>query len=59
MFFLSIGQAQIYNPVKRKTSVQKISDTEYELQAKAIIENGWHLYSQFVAEGGPNNTTFG
>ncbi len=51
-------QAQIYNPIKWKTSVQKISDTEYELQAKAIIENGWHLYSQNVADGGPIPTHF-
>ena len=53
-----MGQAQIYNPIKWKTSVQKISDTEYELQAKAIIEGGWHLYSQNIPDGGPNPTSF-
>nr|WP_199001842.1 thioredoxin family protein [Flavobacterium sp. ASV13] len=58
LLFSAIGQAQIYNPVKWKTSVQKISDTEYELQAKAIIESGWHLYSQNIPEGGPNPTSF-
>lgn len=58
LFFLTIGQAQIYNPVKWKTSVEKISDTEYELQAKAIIESGWHLYSQEVSDGGPIPTHF-
>ncbi|WP_163411351.1 protein-disulfide reductase DsbD family protein [Flavobacterium ajazii] len=53
-----IAQAQIYNPIKWRTNVQKISDTEYELQAKAVIEEGWHLYSQNVADGGPIPTHF-
>jgi thiol:disulfide interchange protein len=51
-------KAQIYNPIKWKTSVEKISDTEYELQIKAIIDNGWHLYSQNVSDGGPIPTHF-
>ncbi|MDQ6470820.1 cytochrome c biogenesis protein CcdA [Flavobacterium sp. LHD-80] len=58
LLFTIMVQAQIYNPIKWKTSVQKISDTEYELQAKAIIESGWHLYSQNVADGGPIPTHF-
>ncbi|AWK07067.1 thiol:disulfide interchange protein [Flavobacterium crocinum] len=61
VFFLQFSilvKAQIYNPIKWKTSVGKISDTEYELQAKAIIESGWHLYSQEVADGGPIPTHF-
>ncbi|MTH15615.1 cytochrome c biogenesis protein CcdA [Flavobacterium sp. LC2016-01] len=58
LLFTIMVQAQIYNPIKWKTSVQKISDTEYELQAKASIENGWHLYSQNVADGGPIPTHF-
>jgi len=58
LLFSILTEAQIYNPIKWKTCVQKISDTEYELQAKAIIENGWHLYSQNVADGGPIPTHF-
>lgn len=53
-----MANAQIYSPIKWKTSVQKVSDTEYELQAQALIENGWHLYSQNVADGGPLPTHF-
>lgn len=48
-----IVKAQVYNPVLWKTSVEKISETEYELRAQAIIESGWHLYSQNVSDGGP------
>jgi hypothetical protein len=53
-----IGQAQILEPVKWSTSVNKISETEYELVATATIDAGWHLYSQNVPEDGPRPTTF-
>lgn len=58
LLFSIMANAQIYSPIKWKTSVQKVSDTEYELQAQALIENGWHLYSQNVADGGPLPTHF-
>jgi thiol:disulfide interchange protein DsbD len=50
--------AQILDPVKWSTSVNKISETEYELVANATIEGEWHLYSQTVPEGGPIPTSF-
>tara|TARA_R110002050_G_scaffold261556_1_gene401635 strand:- start:120747 stop:122768 length:2022 start_codon:yes stop_codon:yes gene_type:complete len=50
--------AQIFNPVKWSASVEKISDTEYKLISKATIDEGWHLYSQNIPEGGPIATTF-
>ncbi|PIF34242.1 thiol:disulfide interchange protein DsbD [Flavobacterium sp. 9] len=58
LLFSIMVKAQIYNPIKWKPSVQKISDTEYELQIKAIIDSGWHLYSQNVSDGGPIPTHF-
>lgn len=58
-FIISLsGQAQILDPVKWSTSVEKISDTEYQLVTNATIESGWHLYSQNVPEDGPIPTTF-
>ncbi|MBP1840180.1 protein-disulfide reductase DsbD domain-containing protein [Formosa algae] len=50
--------SQILEPVKWTTSVNKISDTEYELVATANVDKGWHLYSQNVPENGPIPTTF-
>ncbi len=50
--------AQILEPVKWTTSVEKINDTEAILTAKAKIENGWHLYSQTAPELGPVPTSF-
>lgn len=51
-------QSQILDPVKWSTSVKKISDTEYELVAKANIDDNWHLYSQEVPDDGPLPTVF-
>jgi thiol:disulfide interchange protein DsbD len=58
--FLVAGysQAQILEPVKWTTSVNKISASEYELVATATIDTHWHLYSQTVPNGGPIPTTF-
>ena len=43
--------AQMYDPVQWDFSQEKISDNEIELQFKAHIEKGWHLYSQYLPEG--------
>lgn len=58
LFQGNVGFSQVYNPVKWEASVEKVSDTEYNLISKATIEKGWHLYSQNVPEGGPVPTTF-
>ena len=42
-----------------KTNCEKISDTEYLLHFKAIIENGWKIYSQYLeSDDGPVRTSF-
>ena len=52
-------QAQIYDPVKWTTSVEKISDSQFDLVTKATIETGWHMYSQNeVGDDGPIPTSF-
>lgn len=61
IFILLVGiQAisQIYDPVKWTATVEKISDTEYDLIATAVIEGDWHLYSQNVPDNGPIPTIF-
>ena len=50
--------SQIYDPVSWETSIEKLSDTEYELISRATIEPGWHLYAQNLPEGGPEATAF-
>jgi thiol:disulfide interchange protein len=44
------------NPVSWNFTSKKVSETEYDLVFKATIQQGWHIYSQFVKEGGPNPT---
>ena len=57
LFSMQTMFAQV-NPVQWETSVEKISDTEYNLIYAAIIEDHWHLYSQNLAEGGAIPTSF-
>jgi thiol:disulfide interchange protein DsbD len=40
------------DPVLWSHEIDKISDTEYDLIIKGAIFEGWHVYSQFTAEGG-------
>jgi len=53
LFVTSLGFSQVQDPVKWKTSIEKISDTEYQIKLDAAIEGEWHMYSQFTPEGGP------
>lgn len=43
---------KIYNPIKWSKSVEKISNSEYDLIITADIDQDWHLYSQYTADGG-------
>ena len=45
--------SQILDPAKWTTKIDKKSDTNYILTFNAVIENDWHLYSQFTPDGGP------
>jgi cytochrome c biogenesis DsbD-like protein len=50
--------AQILKPVKWSFGAKKISATEALVFFKATIDDGWHVYSQYVKEGGPIPTSF-
>ena len=50
--------AQIQTPVKWQVAAKKINSKEAVILIKATIQNGWHIYGQNVAEGGPIATTF-
>jgi len=52
------GFSQIHNPVKWSTSVEEVSDSEYDLVITSTIEENWHLYSQNVPKDGPIPTSF-
>jgi thiol:disulfide interchange protein len=50
--------AEIQKPVTWNFSNKQVSDTEFDLILTASIDNSWHLYSQFIGEGGPVPTSF-
>lgn len=50
--------APIENHVKWKLGAKRISPTEANIFIKAKIDNGWHIYSQHIEEGGPTKTEF-
>lgn len=52
------AKSQILSPVKWSYAAKKTSSTDAIIYIKANIEKGWHVYSQFVSEGGPVKTTF-
>lgn len=53
LFITGLGFSQIQDPVKWKSSIEKISDTEYQIKLEATIEGEWHMYSQFTPDDGP------
>jgi thiol:disulfide interchange protein DsbD len=56
---ITIGaKAQVETPVKWSYAAKKTSPTEAVVFLKASIDNGWHIYSQNVKEGGPIKTSF-
>lgn len=58
LFLLSAFALAQDNPVKWKCSVKYLKGNEAELVIKANVGGGYHLYSQFMEEGGPMPTVF-
>lgn len=51
--------AQIHNPVKWSHEYKQVSDTEFDLIHKAVIQDGWAIYSQYLeSDDGPVRTSF-
>jgi len=56
--FLFSNNIQAQNPVKWAYAAKKITDTEYEVNFTATVDNGWSIYSQHTDPSGPVPTTF-
>jgi DsbC/DsbD-like thiol-disulfide interchange protein len=50
--------AQIETPVKWSYAAKKLNDSEAVIFLRATIQDGWHIYSQNLKEGGPIKTSF-
>ncbi|PWK79566.1 thiol:disulfide interchange protein DsbD [Mucilaginibacter oryzae] len=57
ILFALQSKSQILQPVKWSYAARKTSATEAVVYIKATIDVGWHVYSQFVKDGGPVKTT--
>jgi len=53
-----VSEAQMHQPVKWHFTAVPVSESEASLIFTATLEEGWHVYSQFIEEGGPLPTTF-
>jgi thiol:disulfide interchange protein len=53
LLLFSFTHAQILDPVKWTTKIEKKSENNFLISLNAIIENEWHVYSQFTPDGGP------
>jgi thiol:disulfide interchange protein len=53
LFAFAKGNAQIIEPVKWTSKIEKKSENNFVLIFDGIIEKDWHMYSQFTPDGGP------
>ncbi|MBR1669047.1 MAG: thiol:disulfide interchange protein, partial [Bacteroidaceae bacterium] len=54
---MGVANAQFAKPVKVATSIKETSATEAVITFACTIDNGWHMYSTQVVDGGPTPTT--
>lgn len=57
LFMLTQVKAQILTPVHWSYAAKKLPNNEAVVFIKATIDQGWHVYSQNVKDGGPVKTT--
>ncbi len=58
---VTTASAQIQNPVKWDISNEKTGENEYQINFKAKIDNGWHIFAQYLPKGNyslPTSFTF-
>jgi len=56
IFFIVTGlsvTAQVGEPINWSFSAKKIEARTYEIHLTAMVESGWHIYSQTTPKGGP------
>jgi hypothetical protein len=58
LFVAIVTQAQILNPVHWSYAAKKTGNNGAIIYIKAVIDNGWHIYSTRQKDGGPVKTSF-
>ena len=54
----TLTQAQILEPIHWKVSAKALTDSTTDVIMSATIDEGWHLYTQDIPDGGPVPTQF-
>lgn len=57
LFTASAAFSQLEKPIKWAYGAKRLNANEVEIQLKATLEDGWHLYSQNLKPNGPQKTT--
>ena len=50
--------AQMANPVTWSFHAEQVNGEEFNLHFNAAIKGNWHIYSQYIDDGGPVPTSF-
>jgi DsbC/DsbD-like thiol-disulfide interchange protein len=59
VLIMSVGAyAQIESPVKWSYAAKRLPNNEAVILLRATIQDGWHIYSLNVGDGGPIKTSF-
>ncbi|WP_297675901.1 cytochrome c biogenesis protein CcdA [uncultured Bacteroides sp.] len=58
LLFAVMAQAQIQDPVRFKSEFKHLSADKAEIVFTATIDEGWHVYSTDLGDGGPISATF-
>ena len=58
LLFAVMAQAQIQDPVRFKSEFKHLSVDKAEIVFTATIDEGWHVYSTDLGDGGPISATF-
>ncbi|WP_186525793.1 protein-disulfide reductase DsbD domain-containing protein [Seonamhaeicola sediminis] len=58
LFSVSLSFGQKPEPVTWATSIEKVTENDYNIVFTSTIAKNWHLYSQYLEEGGPLPTVF-
>ena len=49
----AVALAQFHNPVNIQASLKQVSDDVIEIVFRGSVDEGWHVYSTDIADGGP------
>ncbi len=57
VFSASAAFSQLEKPITWAYGAKRLNANEVEIQLKATLDEGWHIYSQFLKPNGPQKTT--